>query len=146
MSVWLLRASPTRHALLQFSGARLLPLRKRSIWAEWFHLKDEWAPNGPIVPCDSLVTSVKCLSAAKIMEAFTSDGANKMTSKATIVYDPKPVAYKAVRVWLSNGRRMLGIWTGTKWWSTEGEIEPVKWELEERRKKTDKLRKAIPRD
>jgi hypothetical protein len=40
-----------------------------------------------------------------------------------------------------------GIWTGTKWWITKGEIQPVKWELEERKeKKTDKLRKAIARD
>ncbi|MGB8464519.1 MAG: hypothetical protein WCE49_06215 [Terrimicrobiaceae bacterium] len=77
------------------------------------------------------------------METITVSVVSKMTSK--VVYDPKPVAYKAVRVWLSNGKRMLGIWTGTKWWSTEGEIEPVKWELEERRKKTHKLRKAIPR-
>ena len=45
---------------------------------------------------------------------------------------------------LPNGRRMLGMWTGAKWWSMEGEIHPVRWELEERRKKTDKLRKAIP--
>ena len=69
-----------------------------------------------------------------------------MTSKDTAVNDPKPVAYRAVRVWLSDGSRMLGIWTGTKWWSTKGEIQPVKWELEERKKKTKKLRKAIPRD
>ena len=42
---------------------------------------------------------------------------------------------------------MLGMWTGAKWWSSKGEIKPVKWELEERKKKkTDKLRKAIPRD
>ena len=27
----------------------------------------------------------------------------------------------------------------------KGEIAPVKWELEERRKKTDKLRKALRR-
>jgi hypothetical protein len=83
-------------------------------------------------------------SGSKIMETITVGGASKMTSK--VVYDPKPRAYKAVRVWLSNGRRLLGIWTGAKWWSVEGEIEPVKWELEERRKKTDKLRKAIPRN
>jgi hypothetical protein len=47
-----------------------------------------------------------------------------MTSK--VVYDPKPRAYKAVSAWLCNGRRMLGIWTGVKWWSVEGEIEPVR--------------------
>jgi hypothetical protein len=43
---------------------------------------------------------------------------------------------------------MLGIWIGTKWRSTKGEIKAVKWELDERKKKkkTDKLRKAIPRD
>jgi hypothetical protein len=39
---------------------------------------------------------------------------------------------------------MLGMWTGVKWWSTKGEIKPVKWELEERqKKKTEKFRKAI---
>ena len=37
---------------------------------------------------------------------------SNMTSKDTAVYDPKPTAYKAVRVWLSDGSRMLGIWTG----------------------------------
>jgi hypothetical protein len=26
---------------------------------------------------------------------------------------------------------MLGMWTGVKWWSTKGEIKPVKWELED---------------
>ena len=35
------------------------------------------------------------------------------------------------------------MWTGTKWWSSKGEIEPVKWELEERRKKAKKLRKML---
>jgi hypothetical protein len=41
---------------------------------------------------------------------------------------------------------MLGMWTGVKWWSTKGEIKPVKWELEDRKKKkTEKLRKAITR-
>jgi hypothetical protein len=68
----------------------------------------------------------------------------KVTSKVTIVYDPKPTPYKAVRVWLSDGSRMLGMWTGTRWWSRKGEIKPVKWELQERKKKkTDKLRKAV---
>jgi hypothetical protein len=79
------------------------------------------------------------------METFTSDKRNK-GSKTTAVYDPKPIAYKAVRVWLSDGCRMLGMWTGVKWWSTKGEIKPVKWELEERKKKkTEKFRKAIAR-
>ena len=41
---------------------------------------------------------------------------------------------------------MLGMWTGTKWWSVRGEIEPVKWELEERKKKrTKELLKALPK-
>jgi hypothetical protein len=82
------------------------------------------------------------------METFTAaETKSKMTSKPTAVYDPKPVAYKAVHVWLSDGSRTLAIWTGVKWWSTKGEIQPVKWELEERkRKKTDKLRKSIARD
>ena len=53
--------------------------------------------------------------------------------------------YKAVRVWLSDGSKMLGMWTGTKWWSTKGQINPVKWELEARKKKkTEKLLEALP--
>lgn len=61
------------------------------------------------------------------------------------VTDPKPRPYKAVRVWLSDGSRMLGMWTGTKWWSLRGEIDPVRWELEERKKKkTKKLKKTLP--
>ena len=46
--------------------------------------------------------------------------------------DTTPIAYKAVRVW-----------AGTKWWSTNGKINPVRWELVERRKKTDKLQKSL---
>jgi hypothetical protein len=69
-----------------------------------------------------------------------------MTGKTISVYDPKPMAYKAVRVYLSDGSRMFGMWTGTKWWSLRGEITPVRWELEERKKKkTDKLRKTLAR-
>ena len=79
------------------------------------------------------------------METFTSDRSSKMTSKLHIAYEPKPPAYKAVRVWFSDGSRMLGMWTDVKWWSTKGEIKPVKWELEERKKKTERLRKAIAR-
>jgi hypothetical protein len=41
---------------------------------------------------------------------------------------PKPIQYVAVRVWLEDGTRMLGMWTGTRWWSTKGEIHPVTWE------------------
>jgi hypothetical protein len=60
--------------------------------------------------------------------------------------DEKPVSHKAVRVWLSNGTRTLGMWTGSRWWSTKGEIKPVKWELEVRKKKkTDKLLKKLPK-
>ena len=59
--------------------------------------------------------------------------------------DEKPAAYKAVRVWLPNGSRTLGMWTGSRWWSTKGEIEPVRWELEVRKKKkTQKLLKKLP--
>ena len=89
---------------------------------------------------------VKSLSKAEFRETFTLGDAGNISSKDTAGYDPKPTAYKAVRVWLSDGSRMLGIWTGTRWWSTKGEIKPVKWELEERKKKTGKLRKAIPKD
>lgn len=58
----------------------------------------------------------------------------------------KPAPYKAVRVWLPNGTRTLGMWTGSRWWSTKGEINPVKWELEVRKKrKTEKLLKKLPK-
>jgi hypothetical protein len=58
----------------------------------------------------------------------------------------KPVPYKAVRVWLSNGTRALGMWTGSRWWSTKGAIDPVKWELEVRKKKkTQKILKKLPK-
>ena len=46
----------------------------------------------------SLSTGVKSDFRAKIMETFTSDTMSKMTSKPHMVYDPKPMAYKAVRV------------------------------------------------
>ncbi len=37
------------------------------------------------------------------------------------------------------------MWTGTKWWSLRGEVNPVRWELEERKKKkTKKLKKTLP--
>jgi hypothetical protein len=42
--------------------------------------------------------------------------------------DIKPIPRVAVRVWLADGTRMLGMWTGTRWWSTKGEIHPVTWE------------------
>jgi hypothetical protein len=59
------------------------------------------------------------------------------------VDDPKPKLRKAVRVWLSDGSRFVAMWTGTKWWSSKGELAPVKWELEERKKKTKKLRQKF---
>ena len=38
------------------------------------------------------------------------------------------------------------MWTGTKWWSTKGEINPVKWDTETRKKKkTEKLLKKLPK-
>jgi hypothetical protein len=56
----------------------------------------------------------------------------------------RPIPYKAVRVWLADGTRVWGMWTGEKWWSTKGEITPLKWELETRKKKkTKKLLKAF---
>jgi hypothetical protein len=79
--------------------------------------------------------------------AISTSGSMTMSGKAISVYDPKPMAYRAVRVWLSDGSRILGMWTGTKWWSLQGEIKPVRWELEERKKKkTDKLRKVISKN
>ena len=58
--------------------------------------------------------------------------------------DIRPVPQRAVRVWLADGTRMLGMWTGERWWSAKGEITPARWELEERKKKkTKKLQKAL---
>ena len=51
------------------------------------------------------------------------------------VDDPKPKPGKAVRVWLSDGSRFLAMWTGTKWWSSKGELAPVKWELKNGKRK-----------
>jgi hypothetical protein len=109
--------------------------------------QDELAQKGPNCPCSPFFDERKvCVQGQNYGNVYFRYQ-EQMTSKPHMVYDPKPVAYKAVRVWLSDGSRMLGIWTGTKWWSTKGEIQPVKWELEERKKmKTDKLRKAIARD
>lgn len=56
----------------------------------------------------------------------------------------KPELYKAVRVWLEDGTRVHGMWTGSRWWSTEGEIFPVEWELEERHKKTREISELLP--
>ena len=56
----------------------------------------------------------------------------------------KPGLYKAVRVWLEDGSRTHGMWTGKLWWSTKGEVFPVKWELEERSKKTKKIAEKLP--
>ena len=57
----------------------------------------------------------------------------------------RPKTYKAVRVWLEDGTQTLGMWTGTRWWSTKGGIQPVTWELEVREKKTKKLLKKLPK-
>jgi hypothetical protein len=57
--------------------------------------------------------------------------------------DTKPIPRVAVRVWLDNGTRTLGMWTGTRWWSTKGEIHPVRWELAVREKKTKELLKSL---
>jgi hypothetical protein len=98
---------------------------------------------GRLSLADGILQSQNSAVCDEIMAASTSDSST-MTDKTILVYDPKPLAYKAVRVWLSDGSRMLGMWTGTKWWSLQGEIRPVRWELEERKKKkTDKLRKVI---
>jgi hypothetical protein len=61
--------------------------------------------------------------------------------------DEKPKKYKAVRIWLQDGSRTLGMWTGARWWSLKGEIHPARWELEERKKKrTKELLKRIKRE
>jgi hypothetical protein len=57
--------------------------------------------------------------------------------------DVRPIPRVAVRVWFADGTRTLGMWTGSRWWSSKGEIHPVKWELEVREKKTKKLRKKL---
>jgi hypothetical protein len=55
------------------------------------------------------------------------------------VDDPRPKLRKTVRGWLSDGGRFLAMWTSTKWWSSKGELAPVKWELEERKKENDRF-------
>jgi hypothetical protein len=57
--------------------------------------------------------------------------------------DVRPIPRVAVRVWLADGTRTIGMWTGSRWWSIKGEIHPVRWELEVREKKTKKLRKRL---
>lgn len=57
--------------------------------------------------------------------------------------DVHPIPRVAVRVWLADGTRMIGMWTGSRWWSTNGEIKPLRWELEVREKKTKKLLKRL---
>ena len=56
----------------------------------------------------------------------------------------KPEPYKAVRIWLEDGSRTHGMWTGERWWSAKGEVSPRKWELEERPKKTKKISETLP--
>jgi len=67
-----------------------------------------------------------------------------MASKEKGDSGTKPELRKAVRIWLENGTRMHAMWMGDKWWSIEGEISPVKWELEERPKKTKKISEVLP--
>ncbi|MBN8710191.1 MAG: hypothetical protein BGO12_20035 [Verrucomicrobia bacterium 61-8] len=67
-----------------------------------------------------------------------------MSSKEQGQSGTKPELRKAVRVWLEDGTRIHGMWTGTNWWSVKGEIFPVKWELEERPKRTKKISKVLP--
>jgi hypothetical protein len=52
---------------------------------------------------------------------------------------------RLVRVWLADGTKMLAMWTGERWWNTKGEITPARWALEERKRKTKELRKALRR-
>lgn len=41
---------------------------------------------------------------------------------------------------------MHAMWTGDLWWSVEGEVSPIKWELEERPKKTRKISETLPHE
>jgi hypothetical protein len=123
----------------------VLPLARRCERAA------DWV-NGPIeggmgqISLAATIVQRKNFGLREQIMAISTSGSMTMSGKAISVYDPKPMAYKAVRVWLSDGSRILGMWTGTKWWSLQGEIKPVRWELEERKKKkTDKLRKVIPK-
>jgi len=69
-----------------------------------------------------------------------------MSSKQKGDSGAKPELRKAVHVCLEDGSQTHGMWTGSKWWSVEGEIIPAKWELEERPKKTKKIDKVLPAD
>ncbi len=67
-----------------------------------------------------------------------------MSSKQKGDSGTKPELYKAVRVWLEDGSRTHGMWTGSNWWCVKSEISRVKWELKKRSKKTKKISKTLP--
>lgn len=66
-----------------------------------------------------------------------------MSEKETAPDGTKPETLKAVRVWLEDGSRVHGMWTGSCWWSTKGEVFPIKWELKERAAKTKKIVESL---
>jgi hypothetical protein len=67
-----------------------------------------------------------------------------MSSEKAGTDHPKPGLRKAVRVWLENGTRIHAMWIGDRWWSAQGEVSPIRWELEERHQKTKKISKSLP--
>ena len=85
-----------------------------------------------VEPLDYILTSARRLNVPQIL---------------CMQQDEKPKKYKAVRLWLQDGSRALGMWTGDRWWSTKGEINPARWELEERKeKRTKELLKSMKRE
>jgi hypothetical protein len=39
----------------------------------------------------------------------------------------KPFRYEIVSCVFESGRVVPGMWTGNRWWSDNGEIEPTRW-------------------
>jgi hypothetical protein len=57
--------------------------------------------------------------------------------------DVCPIPRVAVRVWLADGTRTIGMWTRSRWWSSKGEIHPVRWELEVREKRLKNFERSF---
>jgi hypothetical protein len=45
--------------------------------------------------------------------------------------DSKPKELAIVYAMLADGTTQKAVWTGSRWWSVEGEIEPVRWRRHE---------------
>ena len=100
----------------------------------------------------TFVSGKSLTAAAKLPHNFqAAKRLRNMDSNSTQDDSDKPERYKAVRVWLADGTRVVGMWTGERWWSTKGQVTPARWELEPLKKKkkpkvTSSARKAMRND